>query len=524
MPSPHEVRRAASSLVRLAYRLERTRAIRMSDFWFLHGVAAAETADRRAAEAPVDTLGVSVGSREQFAAMRDGEFATVGDVATGSLPRLSSLPGVEPGFARAARSAAREVRTRLVASTAPRFTPADPTPAQTSLLRIMSRRVLTDRAALGLREDAVAFARPATRLLPASRAATNPIAHALAGVRARARAADALAQLDALLAPHAASGLGATLAERLKAARVRALGRDAVWEDFRLHPDEYYAVLEDLAGGPRRVARTYGAIPGHLVAAAVAMPFNPTPFRGTLRPYQEFGARFATFQGRLVLGDEDGLGRTVQAVAVMANLAAHGTTRVLVLAPPPLHERWERAVRRYSGLVAIRIATAGNVAALSEWRAVGGVAIATDEVLGEHGSFRASDVALLVVDQAHHVATAPPAAAGRIADLADRTDRVLFLTGVPIAEHPAEILALARIARPDLAATLPSAIPLGAMPPGAVPLDATFAAGEEALRARLSAVYLARRLRDVAAEIPRAASAEPGRAADAGALGALAGR
>ena len=62
------------------------------------------------------------------------------------------------------------------------------------------------------------------------------------------------------------------------------------------------------------------------------------------------------------------------------------------------------------------------------------------------------------------------------------------------------------------------------MPPGAAPLDATFAAGEEALRARLSAVYLARRLRDVAAEIPRAASAEPGRAADAGALGALAGR
>jgi len=509
MSSPHEVRRAASRLVALADRLDRSRSIRMSDFWFLHGVAAADTADRRAAEAPVDTLGVAVGSREQFAAMRDGEFATVGDVATGSLPRLSRVPGVEPGFARAARSAAREVRARLVASTAPRFTPGEPTPAQTSLLRIMSRRVLAERASLGLREDVAAFARAARRLLPASRAASNPVASALVGARGRARAADALAQLDALLAPHAASGLAAALAERLKAARVRTLDRDSVWDDFRHHPGEYYAVLEGIAGGPRRVARTYGAIPGHLVAAAVAMPFDPTPFRGTLRPYQEFGARFATFQGRLVLGDEDGLGRTVQAIAVMAGLAAHGTTRVLVVAPPHLHERWELAVRRYSGLVPIRVSTTRHAAALSEWRAGGGVAVATDEVLGDHGSFRASDLALLVVDQAHHLATAPPAASGRIADVADRTDRVLMLTGRSLAEHPVEILALARIVRPDLAATLP---------------DATFAEGEEALRARLSAVYLARRLRDVAREIPRVTTAAPGAAARANVFGTTVGR
>lgn len=487
----------------------------MSDFWFLHGVAAAEAADRVAAEAPVDTLGVSVGSREQFAAMRDGEFATVGDVATGSIPSLSRLPGVEPGFARAARTAAREVRSRLVASTAPRFTPAEPTPAQTSLLRAMSRRVLTDRASLGLREDVVAFARAARRLIPASLAATNPVARAVAGESARERASDALVQLDALLAPHAESGLAATLAARLKVARVRTLGRDAVWDDFRLHPGEYYAVLEDIVGGPRRVARTYGAIPGHLVAAAVAMPFNPTPFRGTLRPYQEFGARLATFQGRLILGDEDGLGRTIQAVAIMANLAAHGTTRVLVIAPPPLHERWERAVRRHSGLIPLRVSGAAGASALTEWRAVGGVAIATDEVLGDRGSFRASDIALLVVDQAHHVATAPPAASGRIADVADRTDRVLFLTGQPLAEHPSEILALARIVRPDLAGTLP---------------DADLAVGDVALRASLSTVYLARRLRDVAAELPPATAVGAGAAAGpdapirASASGAAAGR
>jgi hypothetical protein len=497
MPSQHEVRRAAKRLVALADRLDKSRAMRMSDFWFLHGVAAAETADRAAAEAPVDTLGMGVGSREQFAAMRDGEFATIGDVATGSIPRLARVPGVEPGFARAARAAAREVRARLVTSTAPRFTPAEPTPAQTSLLRAMSRRVLADRASLELREDVVGFARAARRLVPASRAAANPLARAVAGERGRARAAEALAQLDALLAPHAQSNLAGTLTERLKGARVRRLRPDAVWEDFRGHPGEYYAVLEAIAGGPRRVARTYGAIPGHLVAAAVAMPFNPTPFRGTLRPYQEFGARFATFQGRLVLGDEDGLGRTIQAIAVMANLAARGTTRVLVLAPPHLHERWERAVRRYSGLVPIRVSDEGRLGALTEWRAVGGVAIASDEVLGARGTFDATHVALLVVDQAHHVATAPPAASGRIADLADRTDRVLFLTGRSLASHPAEILALARMARPDLAATLPHA-------PGPD--------GEQALRAKLSAVYLSRRLRDVAAEVPRDASADAGAA------------
>ncbi len=509
MPSQREVRRAAKRLVALADRLEKSRDMRMSDFWFLHGVAAAETADRKAAEAPVDTLGVSIGSPVQWAAMRDGEFATVGDVATGSIPRLARIPGVESRFARAARAAAREMRARLVASTSPRFTPAEPTPAQTSLLRALSRRVLTDRASLGLRDDVVAFARAARRLIPASRAATNPVARALAGERGRARAAEAHSQLDALLAPHIESGLAATLAERLKAARVRTLRHDAVWDDFRRHPGEYYAVLEAIAGGPRRVARTYGAIPGHLVAAAVAMPFDLTLFRGSLRPYQEFGARFATFQGRLVLGDEDGLGRTVQAIAVMANLAARGTTRVLVLAPPHLHERWERAVRLHSGLVPVRASGEGRASALTEWRAVGGVAIGTDDVLGDPGTFGATDIALLVVDQAHHVATAPPVASGRIADLADRTDRVLFLTGRSLADHPAQILALARIVRPDWAATLSEG-------PGRD--------DEDALRAKLSAVYLSRRLRDVAAEVQGSPADARGAFVRSDALGAVAGR
>ncbi len=429
MPPSREIRRAAKRLLSLADRLEKSRAIRMSDFWFLHGVAAAETADRLAAGASVDSLGLALGSHEQLASMRDGEFATVVDVATGSIPRLSRVPGVQPRFARVARSAAREVRARLVASTAPRFTPAERTSTQSALLSIVSRRVLTDRATHDLRDNAVDFARAARRLIPASRAAANPVARALAGRRGAQKSAKAIARLEELVSPHLESGLASSIASRLKEANVRTLRDEALWDDFGRHPDEYYAVLEDITGGPRRAARTYGPIPGHLVAAAVAMPFDLSPFRSSLLPYQEFGARFATYQGRLILGDDDGLGRTVQAIAVMAHLSSRGTARVLVLAPPSRHEHWQRAIRRHSGLHTLLAAGAAKEAAMTEWRAVGGVAIATDDVLGPTGTFRASDIALLVVDQAHHVAAAPPAASERVAELANRADRVLLPHG-----------------------------------------------------------------------------------------------
>ena len=466
MPSPREVRSAAQLLLALESRLERARRVPRADFAFAYGLARTESADRSAATTSIDSLGARAPSPAEVSALRGRDFATVLDIATASIAQLALVPGVDIGRARTIRAAARAARAELAASAAPRLTPDDPTPAQTQLVRLIGGRVVVDRFAGALRDDVVDFAR-AARLLPRTRGSGS-------------------SGLEALVAPHVESGLAESLSVALKQAQAAKPRASAVWEDFRDHQGEYYAVIEALAGSPRRSARSYGAIPDDLAAAIAAQPLDLALFRSTLLPFQAFGARFALFQGRVVLGDESGLGKATQCVAAMAHLAAGGERRVLVIAPPARHDHWERRVRHLSSLVPVRLGGPRPASALAEWRAVGGVAIGSDDVLGLVGSFGTDGIALLVIDGAHHLADADPTALRRVTDVIDRADRVILLTGRTLGASPAGAVALARMARPDLATDFhehPDKRRLGA------------------LRAHLAAVYLARTAKDVESEL-----------------------
>jgi hypothetical protein len=489
MPSQREFRRAAKRLLALEVRLKQARHVNRADFLRAHSMARAEAAEAAAAQTLVETLRLRFPHPAELAALREADFATVLDVATAGVTVLARVPGFDGSLARGVRAAAREARAELAAVAAPRFTPDEPTPAQTQLLRLIANRVVVDRWVGSRRDELLAFSRSAHRLL--------------------ARAGDGGTDLEELVAPRLESDLAGGLASALKEARAgRPRGR-GIWQDFQSHPSEYYAVIEALVGGPRRSARSYGAIPGELVAAAMAQRLDLSLFRSTLRPFQEFGVRFALFQGRLVLGDEAGLGRTAQTIALIAHLAATGERRALIIAPPNRHDHWERRIRHLSALTPVRVGGTRPTSSLSEWRAVGGVAIGTDEVLGKHGAFRTNGVALLVFDGSQHLVNADPAALRRIADVIDRTERVLLLTDATLDDQPAAILALARMARPDLASSIP------AEPGGRK--SAT-------LRSLTSEVYLARTAGDVAAEVRHAAGAERGHLVQTDASGATAGR
>src|SRR5690606_14157984 len=76
-----------------------------------------------------------------------------------------------------------------------------------------------------------------------------------------------------------------------------------------------------------------------------------------------------------------GLGKTVQAIAVMAHLAADGYLRSLVMCPASLLATWEHEVRGRSDLAVHRIHGAGRAEALAAWERDGGVALTTFEGL-----------------------------------------------------------------------------------------------------------------------------------------------
>lgn len=69
-----------------------------------------------------------------------------------------------------------------------------------------------------------------------------------------------------------------------------------------------------------------------------------------LRPYQAEGALFAAVAGRAVLADEDGLGKTVQAVAALELALRHfGVERALIVGTASQEAHWQQALADLAG-------------------------------------------------------------------------------------------------------------------------------------------------------------------------------
>jgi len=81
-----------------------------------------------------------------------------------------------------------------------------------------------------------------------------------------------------------------------------------------------------------------------------------TIVKATLYDYQREGALFAARAGRCLLGDDLGLGKTVQAIAAAEIMARHlGVGRVLVICPTSVKHQWEREIERFIDRSAVAI-------------------------------------------------------------------------------------------------------------------------------------------------------------------------
>ena len=106
-------------------------------------------------------------------------------------------------------------------------------------------------------------------------------------------------------------------------------------------------------------------------------------------------------QGGCILADEVGLGKTIEAGLVMAQLLAEGMSRVLVVVPRPLLGQWQAELRELFGIEA-RDASDANVDV-----AAPGVFIAGREYAGGERGFeslrQAPPFDLFLIDEAHEV-------------------------------------------------------------------------------------------------------------------------
>jgi SWI/SNF-related matrix-associated actin-dependent regulator 1 of chromatin subfamily A len=189
-------------------------------------------------------------------------------------------------------------------------------------------------------------------------------------------------------------------------------------------------------------------------ASAPSQHFTvPAPPGKEYMPFQLAGIEYALDKNNALIGDEPGLGKTIQAVGV-AN--AIGAKRVLVVAPASIRLNWQREIKAWS--------TIPRVSTYPILKASNGVSPHANYVItsydltrntGIHEALCSTEWDLIVLDEAHYlksrdaIRTRAMFGGGRSLPFRDRwlqqkTQRILALTGTPLPNRPRECYTLAR--------------------------------------------------------------------------------
>jgi SWI/SNF-related matrix-associated actin-dependent regulator 1 of chromatin subfamily A len=162
---------------------------------------------------------------------------------------------------------------------------------------------------------------------------------------------------------------------------------------------------------------------------------------GVLQPFQWAGVRYVLERRRAFLADEQGLGKTVEALAA---LEADGAFPALVVCPASLKLNWERETAKW---------LPHRTVAIVEGRAAvppsADVTILNYEVVADHRERLALRRPLaLVIDESHYCKN-PQAkrtrAVRRLAESLPRDALRLALTGTPVLNHAEELISQLRV-------------------------------------------------------------------------------
>lgn len=245
--------------------------------------------------------------------------------------------------------------------------------------------------------------------------------------------------------------------------RLRAPARNAA-PDMELpggvsfHPERARALLDRLQKGlfdedPRdlyRRARELSITPG----------FETMLFPGQVKfdplPYQVEAARtvIRRLNGRAMLCDEVGLGKTIEAGLVLLEYFLRGmATRVLILCPPGLMEQWREEMTQKFGLDFLTPSDPEFVSQADPWGSCERViaSLATARQKGIREAIWQVPYDMVIIDEAHHLKNRNSAnwtLASRI-----KTRYLLLLTATPFQNRLEELYNLVSLVKPGLLGT-----------------------------------------------------------------------
>lgn len=193
-----------------------------------------------------------------------------------------------------------------------------------------------------------------------------------------------------------------------------------------------------------RHAKAAGLV--ELSAAQEATLHAPT-LNGSLKPFQCAGVQYLLSQRRAFLADEQGLGKTVQA---LATIEADGAYPAIVLCPASLKLNWAREAQRWLPDREVTILS-GTGSGAPEGAAAPSADILIvnyDIVSARLQQLSALQPQALVLDESHYCKNGGAKrtqAAHRLASAVPTDGLVLALTGTPVMNRPAELTSQLRI-------------------------------------------------------------------------------
>jgi SWI/SNF-related matrix-associated actin-dependent regulator 1 of chromatin subfamily A len=163
---------------------------------------------------------------------------------------------------------------------------------------------------------------------------------------------------------------------------------------------------------------------------------------GELKPFQRAGVSYMLAQRRAFLADEQGLGKTIEALAA---IEADGAYPAVVVCPASLKLNWLREIERWLPGRGVRVLMGTGKSALP----LAEITVVNYDILAARlDELRALQARALVLDESHYCKNAAAKrtqAVQRLAATVPSDGLVMALTGTPVMNRPPELIAQLRI-------------------------------------------------------------------------------
>jgi len=156
---------------------------------------------------------------------------------------------------------------------------------------------------------------------------------------------------------------------------------------------------------------------------------------GTLRPFQKAAVKYALAKKRTYLAEEMGLGKTVEALAVIQAANAYPA---VVICPASLKLNWQREARKWLPGKRVEVL---NGKSNGDWQKAD-VVVLNYDILGKWlEPLKAHGFKAIVLDECHYIKNHKAQRTDHATELAKGIEYRLWLTGTPVLNRPKELLA-----------------------------------------------------------------------------------